>query len=125
MYGHPGHNTQPHVRLPPSFLGMYALMTSLLTVPLTRNIHGSLMSFDNQALADVWSTGAGIKYLYCTTGQSGVNPKCHKSNDNEIVPSTPILLHENEFSGLVLQDELLPRENMPRDDKLLQQTFQS
>ena len=41
---HPaGHNTRPHTRLQPSFLGMDALLTSHLNVALVRKLHASLM----------------------------------------------------------------------------------
>ena len=72
-----GHCTRPHARLQPSFLDMDARMTSQLNVGLIGELHGSLMCFDmflwhvihgclyNQALADVRSTDAGIKCLYC------------------------------------------------------------
>ena len=62
MRGQPGNNARPHVRSPPSFLGMDAWMTSQLNVALIRKIRGSLMCLDyfltlsnNQALADVRS----------------------------------------------------------------------
>ena len=79
MLGQPGHNTRPHAWSPPSFLGMNAWMTSKLNAALIRTLRGSLMClayffdmvpngvFHNQALADVWSTDAGIKCLYCIT----------------------------------------------------------
>ena len=77
MPGQPGHNTRPHARLPPSFLGMDALMTSQLTVALYNKLLGSLMclaylltcyllGFAQPGIrVDVRSTGAGIKYLHC------------------------------------------------------------
>ena len=43
MCGQPGHNTQPHVRLPPSFLGMDIWMTLHLKGALIRKLRGSLM----------------------------------------------------------------------------------
>ena len=75
--GNPGHNTQPHAQLPPSFLVTDAWMISQLNVALIGKLHGSLLClahfFDrwlsmflyNQSLADVRSTGAGMKYLHC------------------------------------------------------------
>ena len=68
------HNTRPYTRLPPGFMGMDDLTTDLI-----RKQRVSLMSLGfvlncylwmlyNQALADVPSTGAGIKCLYCTSG---------------------------------------------------------
>ena len=39
----PGHNTRPHARLPPRFLGMYAWMTSQLNVALIRKLRGALL----------------------------------------------------------------------------------
>ena len=77
MRGQPGHDTQPHARLQPSFQGIDAWITSELNEALVCKLRVSLMSlsdiFDipsmgvlyNQALADVRSTGAGIKCLYC------------------------------------------------------------
>ena len=76
MRGQPEHNTRPHVRLPPSFLGMNAWMTSQLNVALIHKLRGSSICLAyfltcypwmlyNQALVDVRSTGAGIKCLYC------------------------------------------------------------
>ena len=43
MSGRPAHNTQPHARLPTSFLGMEAWMTSQLNVELIRKPRGVLM----------------------------------------------------------------------------------
>ena len=43
MRGQPGHSTRPHARLPPSFLGMDAWMTSQLDVALIRTLRESLM----------------------------------------------------------------------------------
>ena len=43
MPGQPGHNTQLHSQLPPSFLGMDAFMTSQLNVALKSKLRGSLM----------------------------------------------------------------------------------
>ena len=77
MRGQPGHNTQLHDRLQPSFHGIDAWITSELNEALVCKLRVSLMSmagiFDipsmgvlyNQALADVRSTGAGIKCRYC------------------------------------------------------------
>ena len=77
MHGQPGHNTRLHARLSPSFLSMCAWMTLQLNVAFIRKgvlghwcawlilwrvIGGCLY---NQALADVRSTGAGSKCLYC------------------------------------------------------------
>ena len=79
MCGQPGHNTQPHARLQPSFQSIDAWITSKLNEALVCKSRVLLMSladiFDilsmgvlyNQALANVWSTGAGIKCLYCTS----------------------------------------------------------
>ena len=39
MHGLPKHNTWPHTRLPPSFLGMDVWMTSQLNVALNRKLH--------------------------------------------------------------------------------------
>ena len=67
------HSTRPNARLQPSFLGM-----DDLNVILIRKLRGSLMYFDyfltclyNQALADVRSTGVGIKSLYCDSKSLG------------------------------------------------------
>ena len=76
MRTQPGHNTQPHVRLPTSFLGMDAWMTSKLNVDLICKLREPLVYLDylwdaiprclyNQALAIVRSTGAGIRCLNC------------------------------------------------------------
>ena len=43
MPGQPGHNKRPHARLPPSFLGLDAWMTSQLNVALIRKLRVSLM----------------------------------------------------------------------------------
>ena len=43
MRGQSGHNTRLDTRLPPSFLGMDAWMTSQLNVALARKLRGSLM----------------------------------------------------------------------------------
>ena len=43
MRGKPGQNTRPHARLPPSFLGMDAWMTSQLNVVLIHKLRGSLI----------------------------------------------------------------------------------
>ena len=70
-------NTPPHAKLPPGFLGMDAWMTSRLMVTLIRKLRGLLMClfFDklfihwclyNRAMADIWSTAAGIKCLHNT-----------------------------------------------------------
>ena len=76
MRGQPGHNAQPHARLQPIFQGIDAWITSELNEASVCKLRVSLMSltdiFDipfmgvlyNQALADVRSTGAGIKCLY-------------------------------------------------------------
>ena len=77
MCWQPGHNTRPHAQLSARFLGMDAWMTSQLNVVLISTLlshwfawiivwHVINMLLHNQALADVRSTGAGIKYLYCT-----------------------------------------------------------
>ena len=76
MRGQPGHNTRPHTRLPPSFLGMDAWTTSQPNVALISKLRRSLMCLAsfwnaihgylyNQVLAIVRSIGAGIKCLYC------------------------------------------------------------
>ena len=43
MHMQPGHNTQPHARLPPGFLGMDAYMTSRMRVHLIRILLMPLM----------------------------------------------------------------------------------
>ena len=60
MRGEPGHNTQPHTRLPPSFLDIDAWMTSQMNVALFRKLHGSLM-----CLPYFW------KYYSCVFVQRG------------------------------------------------------
>ena len=76
-----GRNTRPHARLSSSFLGMDALRTSIPKVPLICKLCWSLVYLVyfltcyswivyDQTLSDAQSTGAGIKCLYCTTGQS-------------------------------------------------------
>ena len=82
MRGQPGHNAQPHARLKPSFQGIDAWITSELNEALVCKLRVSLMSlsdiFDipsmgvlyNQALADVRSTRAGIKCVYCNWSSS-------------------------------------------------------
>ena len=72
MRGQPRYITRPHARLPHSFRGMDAWMTSQLNVALIRMLRGSLTSviffihgyLYNQALADVRSIGAGIEFLH-------------------------------------------------------------
>ena len=70
-----GPDTRPYARLPHSFIGMVAWMSSQLNVALFCKLRGLLMClaylltcfsrmFYNQALADHRSTGAGIKCLY-------------------------------------------------------------
>ena len=81
MCGQPSHNTPPHARLQHILLGVdasYDLTTErsfdsqatwvidVLGISIWHVIHGFLY---NQALADVRSTGAGIKCLYCMTLQ--------------------------------------------------------
>ena len=73
--GQTWHNERPHARLPPSYLGMDAWLTSQLTVALIPSYMGhwyvwlfwnvSYGCFYNQALTDVRSTDAGIECLYC------------------------------------------------------------
>ena len=76
MRVHPGRNTRPHARLPPSYLGIDEWMISQLNVALTHKLVGHWCAWwrfwrvmhgwmYNQALADVWSTGAEIECLYC------------------------------------------------------------
>ena len=43
MRGQPGRYTRPHTRLPPSFQGMDAWMTSQLNEALIRKLRGPLM----------------------------------------------------------------------------------
>ena len=75
--GSPGriHDRTPECS--PIFLGMDVYMTSQLILALIRKLRVSSMYLDyfltcytrclyNQALPDVRSTGAGIKYLFCT-----------------------------------------------------------
>ena len=56
MPGQPGHDTRPHARLQPSFVGMDAWMTSQLNVVLIRKLLGSLLclaySFDTLSMRD-------------------------------------------------------------------------
>ena len=71
-----------HDRMPDfshCFLGVNAWMTSQLNVALICELSGSFMCLayfviyeccHNQALADVRSTGAGIKCLYCSASSS-------------------------------------------------------
>ena len=77
MRGQPGHNTRPYVQFPPSLPGMDAWMALQLNVAfihqLSRHLRLFRLFFDvihgclyNQTLTDVQSTGAGIKYLYCS-----------------------------------------------------------
>ena len=77
MRGHPGHNERPHARLPPSFLGMEAWMTSQLNQLWFGSyvVHLSVWHFlfwhirhgclYNRVLAVDRSTDAGIKCPYC------------------------------------------------------------
>ena len=69
MRGQVGHKTRPHAQLPSSCMGMDDLTTDS---PATWVIDVLGLLFDikhrclyNQALANVRSTGAGIKCLYC------------------------------------------------------------
>ena len=56
MRGQPGHNSRPHARLQPSFLGTDARMISQLNVVLIRKLLGSLLclaySFDMLSMRD-------------------------------------------------------------------------
>ena len=74
----PSHNTRPHIRLSPIFLGMDACMTSQLNVDLICKLSGASMCltsfFDihvihwclcSLAMAGFRSIGARIKWLYC------------------------------------------------------------
>ena len=79
MHGHYGPNRPPHARLSLSFLGMDAWMTLQLNVALIVKVREYVghwcawLTFShvfhwrlyNQALADVRSSSAGIKCLYC------------------------------------------------------------
>ena len=81
MSRQPRHNTSQHAQLPPTFLGRDDLTTGLsfdskatwvtdvLSMLFWHVIHGCLY---NQALADIRSTGAGIKCLYCICDVTGV-----------------------------------------------------
>ena len=86
MRGQPGHNTRTDARSPLNFLSMYASTrprphNRTLFLLASYNVRGSLMClapvfdmlsmhyFYNQTLADVRSTGAGIKCLYCICQQ--------------------------------------------------------
>ena len=74
MRGQPGLNTQPHVRLQPSFQDITSEVNEALVCKLRVSLMVLSDIFDipsmgvlyNQALSDVRSTGAGIKCLYCT-----------------------------------------------------------
>ena len=59
MRGQPGHNTQPHAQLQPSFQGIDAWITSKLNEALVCNLRVSLMS-----LADVFDMSSMV---VCTT----------------------------------------------------------
>ena len=59
MRGQPGHNTQPHVRLQPSFQGVDAWITSKLNEALACKSRESLMS-----LADIFDMPSMV---VCTT----------------------------------------------------------
>ena len=72
MCGQPEHNTRPHSRLQPSFLGMDNLTTecsfdsqAMWVIDLLGLIFLLFWCLYDQALADIRSTGAGIKCLYC------------------------------------------------------------
>ena len=70
----PGHNIRPHAHLPRT---IWERIASQLNVALIRKLRGSLLFLayffkchprvyvQHKALADVRSTGAGIKSLYC------------------------------------------------------------
>ena len=73
MSGLPGHNSQPHSRLPHSSLGMDGCVTSRLNVALFQKLCETLVCFayflnSCPGVADVRSTGAGIECLHCTGG---------------------------------------------------------
>ena len=82
-----------HARLPRSFLGMDAWITSQLNVALIFKLRGSFMCLayffghvtnwclNKRALADVRSTGAGIKWLYCTCLTMISNIRMFSSSD--------------------------------------------
>ena len=91
--GKPGHNTRPHARLPPNFLGMDARMTLQLNVTLIRKLRGSLMSlayFFDMLLMVVfitrhWLTSDRLVHesaeyitIYCYTEQNVTQKKGEK-----------------------------------------------
>ena len=70
MPGQSGHNTRPHTQLTSSVLGMDAYLNDL-QIECSFNVFGLFhwhviygCSY-TQAPADLWSTGAGIRCLYC------------------------------------------------------------
>ena len=94
MFGQPGPKTRQHNRLPSSFLGMNACMTSHLNEALIDKLRGSFMClayfsicypwvFDclyNQPLVEFRLTGAGIKCLYCILYHSSRAAYCYYSS---------------------------------------------
>ena len=81
MHGQPWHNTRQHARLPHSFLGMDANMTSQPNVALCRKLRGPspcfVYAYDVLSVGFCktrhWQTpgrsGAGISRLHCTRSQ--------------------------------------------------------
>ena len=67
MSGQPRHNTRPRARLPPSFLGMDAWMTSQLNVALIRKLRVALMYLAN--FFDMLSMGVCKTTHWQTSGR--------------------------------------------------------
>ena len=90
----PGHNTRLHARLPPCVLGVYAPVTERsfhiqsyvghwCAWPIFWHvIHGCLYI---QALAGILSTGAGIKWLYCSWCLLSSRLSMSEVNNRELV----------------------------------------
>ena len=67
MRGQPGHNTRPHARLAPSFLGKDAWMTSQLNVVFHRKLRGLLLCL--AYFLNMLSMGVGTTRHWQTPGQ--------------------------------------------------------
>ena len=67
MRGHPGYNTRPNARLPPSFLGMDVWITSQLNLSLIRKLRGSLIHL--AYVSNIFSMGVYTTGHWKTSGR--------------------------------------------------------
>ena len=73
MHRQPGHNAQPHTRLPPSFLVTDARMTSQLKVALIRKLRGSLicLAYCSACYSWVFVQPSIVLYVYLPSHKTG------------------------------------------------------